>query len=1243
MANKTELFIQKNNTNWTEVDLSDNIPFPITFNIADVREINNRNGSYSKTIEIPGTKVNNDVFKYIFDIQSIDNYDTRVRVKANVVVDTIPVLEGYIQLDAVNCDDNKYWTYNCIIYGENANFSKNIDQNALLNALDFSEFDHSKTLDAITQSWVGDYTYGYYYPLLDYNNGKDPIVPQSQSGSRGIVLRNENFKPSIYVKQYWDKIFKLYGYTYESDFLNSTAFTDLIIPTNVKVLQNQDLWRFNSSFKAGITELTSVNVIPATTPTLVSQLSNDNITYGFTMSTSSPFFYDAQGVFNDIPGGSFRYENTYQGTIQKNQKIVFNIDYKVTLSGGTPSNPYEGVGFLIFYKFYKNGIFSGSVNIGKVQTFGSVDPTNPLNGNDINYVLDNFGPIDGDNISQFDRRQLQVVYDTSVNGLIDDGDTIEVRLGLAKFATDSSFTGIYNYVNTVYNLEFYPSTNGYDGTYYYNKIDTSLLADQPFTLSQSIPGNIKQIDFINSIIKMFNLYLSQDKVDPKKIYIEPRDEFYETTFVDWSRKLDISKDILQKPIVDRKKRVLMSYKEDKDLFNANYKANTNQIYGQYEYLTDNEFDTSDQKIEVIFSPSPLTNRKKGDGNLDNRIVYTQILDPKQVINAENYNNIDSNIRILYKKNIQLTGSVLTILGSPFFYTYETYPYAGHLDDPTSPGLDLSFSEPLYLFYEYQNFGYTNNNLYKLYYEQFFEEVYGLESKHITAYIYLTPQDIIDFDYRRLVYLDSASSGTSGYFRVNKIEYDPFNKQSYKVELIKVLNNFKSKYNKIIAIGGGITDVGVTLPNWGTGLVTNGNYNSGDGNIISGVDNSVRGNLNIVGGVCNQVLVGGSNIVTGIKNNIISDNSGIISGGESTIYGTGRYSNIIGGLSQSLSGPYSSIIGGCNNEIFINSSNNQILGGCDNKISYNSTGTSSISQTTNSLILGGINNKIEIGTTTSITDNVFILGGLNNTISAGITNSFIIGGENVTATQSNTVYLEGNVLINGLPVEPSIWFSEVSGGRNWINAIDWTTNVTVLGELSDATHPTIGNIHSSNMRIYDGKLGIDFTNLTGTYNTAIELIPGANSDVMSIIHNALFFGETYSTALSFFNGNLGDGLFISHTRGDVYPNIGSQLSEVNLTSSGVGVSYNDSTNTSSLNINSDGLSLSSNISGLEPVSGGGPVTISSPYIKTTSKVFVTGMNGASDVWYVDNIVAGVSFDVTALSTGGTGDIAWLIIN
>ena len=495
-------------SDWNQVDLSDDVAFPITFNIADVREINNRNGAYSKTIVIPGTKDNNRVFKYIFDIQGIDNYDTRVRVKANVVVDTIPVLQGYFQLDTINCDDNQYWSYNCIIYGENANFSKNIDQNALLNSLDFSEFNHYKTIDAITQSWVGDYTYGYYYPWLDYNSGKNPMdtFPTFHSTAYNNSITNINFKPSIYVKQYWDKIFKLYGYTYESDFLNSEAFTNLIVPTNVKVIPNDDDWRFNSSFKAG-TRSTYTSTIfvdnssPSDLKTVAEQINlGNNLLLPWTTFTNEPFFYDAQNI--SIQNG---YQNSYDGTTPKNQKIILNLDYKITAIG---NSGLGGLGFLLFYKIYKNGSL---LSQRKIQTFGAntarTDPGPVGVGdfffqNNYDYVINNYGAMDDYTTASFNRRQMQVIYDTSVDGELVNGDYLQFKVGMALFPTNVlSGADITNWLNTAYFVNFYPSTNGYDGCYFYNFINTTLLPNQPYRLNSTIPGNIKQIDFINSIIK----------------------------------------------------------------------------------------------------------------------------------------------------------------------------------------------------------------------------------------------------------------------------------------------------------------------------------------------------------------------------------------------------------------------------------------------------------------------------------------------------------------------------------------------------------------------------------------------------------------------------------------------------------------------------------------------------------------------------------------------------------------------
>jgi len=754
-------------SNWTEVDLSENVAFPITFNIADVREINNRNGAYSKTISIPGTKNNNDVFKYIFDIQGVDNYDTRVKVKCNLVIDTIPVLEGYIQLNSIVATDNKYWTYECTIFGENANFAKEIDQNARLEDLDFSQFDHSLTIDTITQSWYGDWSNGYYYPLIDYNQLRDP-ARQFPDRSK---WRFNHLKPSIYVKQYWDKIFETYGYSYESEFLNSDLFKNLIIPTNKSIIENDVEWRFNSSFKAGIiTNATYSTVLGAPANTFQNQMNNPAVTDNLVMIDSGTFFYDPQNIFVDPSPGSFFYRNSYLGTIPKNQKIILNLDFKITPkdSSGNPisilTNLY-GSGFVLFYTI------SGSTEKYKIILAGTEEQpsfASLVDNQNINTLIDDYGDFEPLDLSLFERRQFQCIFDTSVLGQVANNGQVSIEVGLTQFKNLETTSGVppatqeSNYNNTRYEIELFPTTDGFtDGTIFFNVIDEEIIDDQPLKLNTTIPGNIKQIDFVNSIINMFNLYFYQDKTNPKNIFIEPRDIFYDTTqFLNWSNKLDIDKNITQSPIIDRKKRVLLSYKEDKDLFNNDYKQKTNEIYGQYEYLTNNEIVLTEQKISLIFSPTPLSNRKINDTTLDSRFIYSQILNPKQPVTTETFNKVDSNIRILFRKKIDLSDGVNFNIVASFpitNYSFDFYPYAGHLDDPFNPENDLNFAEPKFTYYA-NNIDYTGNNLYKEYYEQFFEEIYGPESKLITAYVYLNAQDILDFDYRKLIYLDNISSG-----------------------------------------------------------------------------------------------------------------------------------------------------------------------------------------------------------------------------------------------------------------------------------------------------------------------------------------------------------------------------------------------------------------------------------------------------------------------------------------------------
>lgn len=122
--------------------------------------------------------------------------------------------------------------------------------------------------------------------------------------------------------------------------------------------------------------------------------------------------------------------------------------------------------------------------------------------------------------------------------------------------------------------------------------------------------DMKQIDFITSIQKMFNLAFVPDRTLPNTLRIEPLVEYIGSgNTLDWTSKLDLSKDIAYYPTVDMQKaKFTFTYTEDGDYFNSVYKDN-GRIYGRYEVTENdfeviNEFATGEEKVELAFASTP---------------------------------------------------------------------------------------------------------------------------------------------------------------------------------------------------------------------------------------------------------------------------------------------------------------------------------------------------------------------------------------------------------------------------------------------------------------------------------------------------------------------------------------------------------------------------------------------------------------------------------------------------------------
>jgi hypothetical protein len=230
---------------------------------------------------------------------------------------------------------------------------------------------------------------------------------------------------------------------------------------------------------------------------------------------------------------------------------------------------------------------------------------NTLNGEDFgNYPLRVLVYVD--DVYTYDYELLQGSYlfylDTTQTFQLNEGQEIKFKLQiLPQNSTAATFT---------WDVDLYGNglVDSFGTGLELVSVGTSLIGDQ-VVMEYNAP-DMKQIDFVTSIQKMFNLAFVPDRTLPNTLRIEPFVEYIASgNTLDWTNKLDLSKDITYYPTTDMQKaKFTFTYAEDSDYFNTVYKDN-GRIYGRYEITENdfeviNEFATGEEKIELAFASTP---------------------------------------------------------------------------------------------------------------------------------------------------------------------------------------------------------------------------------------------------------------------------------------------------------------------------------------------------------------------------------------------------------------------------------------------------------------------------------------------------------------------------------------------------------------------------------------------------------------------------------------------------------------
>ena len=670
-----------------ELDLTQGLSNQITYAIDDLKNLDSKSTSFTKTIVLPGTTNNNALFGNIFDFNNSNfnnpltsnvlyNFNAAKNAAARIEVNGLQIMKGVLRLLEIVKDGDSI-EYECSIFGELGGFINKVG-NLRLEDLDFSAYNHSYTITNIVNSWDTLGASGYCYPLLDYGN--------VSTGVYGVAKKDfqyTTFRPALFVRDYMDKIIKNAGYTYSSNFFDTAFFKRLVIPHNQKTLVKS-------------------------TSTIL------------TLHNSMHQFIDNTTVFQLI------YFQEQTGGL-----FTANVDYtKFKYVGTDPLTLLFNVSIEGIY----NTINTFSIEVRKNNV--AISGTNVIFPADTNPFL----------------------YEQSLTINLVTNDEISVMLR-HDMQDSSEYIEIYNAVGT-----------GISST---PKSSPIILGDT-VTMQDTIPKGIFQKDFFTSILKMFNLLVTEDKFITKHLNIEPYIDFWSGDVIDWSDKLDRNQPIKIKPMSEINARYYnLKYRKDNDYYNEDYNKKYNEGYGDRIYDNGLEFAKDTQSVEVIFANSVLYGATGTDK------VFPALYKKSSENTKED--NVDHIIRIMQIK--KLTGlTSWDIMNTSTVLTSQTkYLYGGHFDNPDAPNSDISFGAPQQLYFDLTT-GNLTNNLFNTYYSSYMAEVTDKDSRLLTGMFDLTDIDMFNLDFSKFIFIDG------GLYRISKItDYSPETNDLTKVELLRVIN------------------------------------------------------------------------------------------------------------------------------------------------------------------------------------------------------------------------------------------------------------------------------------------------------------------------------------------------------------------------------------------------------------------------------------------------------------------------
>lgn len=295
------------------------------------------------------------------------------------------------------------------------------------------------------------------------------------------------------------------------------------------------------------------------------------------------------------------------------------------------------------------------------------------------------------------------------------------------------------------------------------------ITGQDVNIAANMP-ELKQVDFLLSLQKMFNLVFIPSGV-PDEFIVEPWDDYFDTgTQISWNNKVHRDKSMTLRPTTDIQfKEYEWSYREGLDFISDAVEKSLDRVYGAFKVLdSENDFATGNKKIETSLggyilslipgSSFPIHRSLQTDGSgIENPLAMLAYWGGLVTSFGEYYVRSDTGTTVGPSTQF------------PFFSPYS-------VDNPTITDRDLNFGMEAAFVPQQCN---PLNTLYYTYWKDYIRELYSEDARTLECTISFDNFDLLQFKWNNKYYIDGAI------WRVLELNTDLNGPGTATVKLLKV--------------------------------------------------------------------------------------------------------------------------------------------------------------------------------------------------------------------------------------------------------------------------------------------------------------------------------------------------------------------------------------------------------------------------------------------------------------------------